>query len=177
MFTSGTTGKAKGLVVPARALMAFHRYMKYAVGLRANDKFWNVSDPGLAYGLYYGIVASLQLGATIHFNEAGFTADNTFEFLRKYAITNLAAAPTAYRLLKANDALLKHYPEINLRVASSAGDPLNPEIVSWAQRIFCMRFNLLLNCRKPPAETFSVLCCVSRRKTKLNSRLWVKAKI
>ncbi|UXD88365.1 AMP-binding protein [Thalassolituus hydrocarboniclasticus] len=139
MFTSGTTGKAKGLVVPARALMAFHMYMKYAVGLRADDKFWNVADPGWAYGLYYGIVAPLQLGATIHFNEAGFTADNTFEFLRKYAITNLAAAPTAYRLLKANDDLLKNYPEINLRVASSAGEPLNPEIVSWAQR--------MLNCR------------------------------
>lgn len=139
MFTSGTTGKAKGLVVPARALMAFHMYMKYAVGLRADDKFWNVADPGWAYGLYYGIIAPLQLGATIHFNEAGFTADNTFEFLRKYAITNLAAAPTAYRLLKANDDLLKYYPDINLRVASSAGEPLNPEIVSWAQR--------MLNCR------------------------------
>lgn len=139
MFTSGTTGKAKGLAVPARALQAFHMYMKYAVGLRADDNFWNVADPGWAYGLYYGIVAPLQLGATIHFNEAGFTADNTFEFLRKYNITNLAAAPTAYRLLKANDDLLKNYPEINLRVASSAGEPLNPEIVNWAQR--------MLNCR------------------------------
>lgn len=139
MFTSGTTGKAKGLVVPARALPAFWMYTRYAVGLKRDDNFWNVADPGWAYGLYYGIVGPLLLGCTIHFNEAGFTADNTFEFLRKYRITNLAAAPTAYRLLKANDELLEDYPDINLRVASSAGEPLNPEIVSWAQR--------KLNCR------------------------------
>ena len=134
MFTSGTTGKAKGLAVPARALLAFHMYMKYAVGLRPQDNFWNVADPGWAYGLYYGIIAPLQLGATIHFNEAGFTADNTFAFLQQYQITNLAAAPTAYRLLKAHDELLDNYPDIQLRVASSAGEPLNPELVSWAQR-------------------------------------------
>lgn len=134
MFTSGTTGKAKGLAVPARALSAFHMYMKYAVGLRPQDNFWNVADPGWAYGLYYGIIAPLQLGATIHFNEAGFSADNTFAFLQHYRITNLAAAPTAYRLLKAHDELLDNYPDIQLRVASSAGEPLNPELVSWAQR-------------------------------------------
>ena len=139
MFTSGTTGKAKGLEVPARALPAFWMYMKYAVGVRDDDNFWNVADPGWAYGLYYGIVGPLLLGCTIHYNEAGFTAENTFEFLRHYGITNLAAAPTAYRLLMANEHLLDDYPDIQLRVASSAGEPLNPEVVNWAQR--------KLNCR------------------------------
>lgn len=134
MFTSGTTGKSKGVAVPAKALPAFWMYMRYAVGLREEDNFWNVADPGWAYGLYYAIVGPLLLGCTTHFNEAGFTAENTFEFLRKYRITNLAAAPTAYRLLKANEPLLKDYPEINLRVASSAGEPLNPEVISWVDR-------------------------------------------
>ena len=136
MFTSGTTGKSKGVTIPARALAAFYVYMRYAIGLRDTDSFWNVSDPGWAYGLYYGVVGPLLLGCTIHFNEAGFTAENTFEFLRKYRITNLAAAPTAYRLLMANDSLLANYPEIDLRVANSAGEPLNPEIVGWVQRAF-----------------------------------------
>ncbi|WP_203141649.1 AMP-binding protein [Marinobacter mangrovi] len=134
MFTSGTTGKSKGVAVPVRALPAFYMYMRYAVGLRPSDNFWNVADPGWAYGLYYAIVGPLLLGCTTHFNEAGFTAENTFEFLRKYRITNLAAAPTAYRLLKANENLLKDYPEIDLRVASSAGEPLNPEVITWVKR-------------------------------------------
>ncbi|PVY70063.1 acetyl-CoA synthetase [Tamilnaduibacter salinus] len=134
MFTSGTTGKSKGVSVPVRALPAFWMYMRYAVGLRQSDNFWNVADPGWAYGLYYAIIGPLLLGCTTHFNEAGFTAENTFEFLRKYRITNLAAAPTAYRLLKANESLLKDYPEINLRVASSAGEPLNPEVIDWVKR-------------------------------------------
>ena len=136
MFTSGTTGKSKGVTIPARALAAFHVYMRYAIGLRDTDRFWNVADPGWAYGLYYGVVGPLLLGCTTHFNEAGFTAENTFEFLRKYRITNLAAAPTAYRMLMANDSLLANYPEIDLRVANSAGEPLNPEIVGWVQRAF-----------------------------------------
>lgn len=134
MFTSGTTGKAKGVAVPASALPAFWMYMRYAIGLRQEDNFWNVADPGWAYGLYYAIIGPLLLGCTTHFNEAGFTAENTLEFLRKYRITNLAAAPTAYRLLKANENLLKDYPEIDLRVASSAGEPLNPEAITWVRR-------------------------------------------
>lgn len=55
MFTSGTTGLAKPLAVPLRAIVAFQRYMIDAVGLRAEDSFWNVADPGWAYGLYFGI--------------------------------------------------------------------------------------------------------------------------
>jgi len=98
MFTSGTTGKSKGVSIPARALGAFYVYMRYAIGLREEDRFWNVADPGWAYGLYYAVVGPLLLGCTTHFNEAGFTAENTFEFLRKYRISNLAAAPTAYRM-------------------------------------------------------------------------------
>ena len=135
MFTSGTTGKAKGVAVPARALPAFWMYMRYAVGLRQEDNFWNVADPGWAYGLYYAIIGPLLLGCTTHFNEAGFSAENTLDFLRRYRITNLAAAPTAYRLLIANEKLFDAYPDIRLRAASSAGEPLNPSVVGWMRRV------------------------------------------
>lgn len=139
MFTSGTTGKSKGVSVPVRALPAFWVYMRYAIGLRESDRFWNVADPGWAYGLYYALVGPLLLGCTTHLNEAGFSADNTFSFLERYQITNFAAAPTAYRMLMANDKLLADYPGINLRVASSAGEPLNPEVVTWMHRAFDCR--------------------------------------
>lgn len=134
MFTSGTVGKSKGVTVPARALLSFHVYMTYAIGLRPDDAYWNVADPGWAYGLYYAVVGPLLLGCTTHFNEQGFTAENTFEFLQKHRITNLAAAPTAYRMLMANDHLLADDARFELRVGSSAGEPLNPEVINWIDR-------------------------------------------
>ncbi|MEH6626417.1 MAG: AMP-binding protein [Motiliproteus sp.] len=134
MFTSGTQGKSKGVAVPARALLSFYVYMRYAIGLRPEDQYWNVADPGWAYGLYYAVVGPLLLGNTTHFNESGFTAENTFEFLKQHKITNLAAAPTAYRMLMANDHLLTGDEKFSLRVGSSAGEPLNPEVINWIDR-------------------------------------------
>lgn len=138
MFTSGTVGKAKGVAVPARALLAFYVYMKYAIDLRETDRYWNVADPGWAYGLYYAVVGPLLMGHTTHFNPGAFTPESTYDMIRKYGITNLAAAPTAYRLLKANDHILPQGENLGLRVASSAGEPLNPEVVSWIRsRHYC----------------------------------------
>ncbi|WP_417515270.1 AMP-binding protein [Marinobacter sp.] len=138
MFTSGTVGKSKGVAVPARALMAFYVYMKYAIDLRDGDTFWNVADPGWAYGLYYAVVGPLLMGHATHFNPGAFTPESTYDMIRKYKITNLAAAPTAYRLLKANDHVLPEGENLGLRVASSAGEPLNPEVVNWIKsRHFC----------------------------------------
>ena len=134
MFTSGTVGKAKGVAVPARALLAFYNYMRFAVGLRPEDTYWNVADPGWAYGLYYAVVGPLLLGNTTHFNEQAFTPETTYDMLRKYKITNLAAAPTAYRLLMAHDDILTADDKFDLRVASSAGEPLNPEVIGWVDR-------------------------------------------
>ncbi|MBY4676325.1 AMP-binding protein [Marinobacterium arenosum] len=134
MFTSGTVGKAKGVAVPARALLSFYVYMRYAIGLRPDDTYWNVADPGWAYGLYYAVVGPLLLGNTTHFNEHGFTPESTYMMLRKYHITNLAAAPTAYRMLMAHDDILSDGDKFDLRVASSAGEPLNPEVISWVDK-------------------------------------------
>ncbi|WP_010322817.1 AMP-binding protein [Marinobacterium stanieri] len=134
MFTSGTVGKSKGVAVPARALLSFYVYMRYAIDLQPEDKYWNVADPGWAYGLYYAVVGPLLLGATTHFNENGFTPDSTYAMIREYGITNLAAAPTAYRLLMANDHVLPEGESMGLRLASSAGEPLNPEVNNWVER-------------------------------------------
>ena len=62
MFTSGTTGPAKPLKVPLKALIAFASYMQNAIGLTPEDAFWNIADPGWAYGLYYAIIGPLMLG-------------------------------------------------------------------------------------------------------------------
>ncbi|WP_370278200.1 AMP-binding protein [Pontibacterium sp.] len=134
MFTSGTVGKSKGVAVPSRAILSFYIYMRFAIGLRPEDTYWNVADPGWAYGLYYAVVGPLLLGNTTHFCEAAFTPETTYDMLRKYNITNLAAAPTAYRMLMANDNVLSADDKFDLRVASSAGEPLNPEVISWVDK-------------------------------------------
>ena len=135
MFTSGTVGKSKGVAVPLKAMLGFYIYMRYAVGLEPEDKFWNVADPGWAYGLYYAITGPLCMGVATHFNEAGFTPENSYAMLEKYGITNLAAAPTAYRMLMASDAHNVLQPKLSLRRASSAGEPLSPEVVNWVSDV------------------------------------------
>ena len=118
----------------ARALLSFYVYMRYAIGLEPQDRYWNVADPGWAYGLYYAVVGPLLLGNTTHFNENAFTPETTYQMLSKYKITNLAAAPTAYRLLMAHENLLAEHSGFELRLASSAGEPLNPEVIGWVER-------------------------------------------
>ena len=47
--------------------------MKYAIDLRPDDRFWNMGDPGWAYGLYYAVVGAPLVGCATHFCEAGFS--------------------------------------------------------------------------------------------------------
>ncbi|MFK0089885.1 AMP-binding protein [Pseudomonas sp. NPDC090755] len=131
MFTSGTTGPAKPLEVPLRAIVAFKGYMRDAIDLREEDNFWNLADPGWAYGLYYAVTGPLALGHATTFFDGPFSVENTCRVIDKYAITNLAGSPTAYRMLIAAGDAFSAPIKGRLRVVSSAGEPLNPEVIRW----------------------------------------------
>ena len=141
MFTSGTVGKSKGVSVPLAALSSFYLYMRYAIDLREDDNYWNMADPGWAYGLYYAITGPLLLGVTTYFNEAGFDAQNTRDFMVRHKISNLASSPTAFRMMKSSgvfesahdDANVNAEAKLSLRCANSAGETLNTEVVSWVE--------------------------------------------
>lgn len=135
MFTSGTTGPAKPLKVPLKALIAFASYMQNAIGLTPEDAFWNIADPGWAYGLYYAITGPLMLGHSTLFYEGGFNAESVCEIVKEYGITNLAGAPTAYRMMMAADPAQMAKLRGKLRVVSSAGEPLNPEVIRWFKEV------------------------------------------
>ena len=137
MFTSGTVGKSKGVNVPLSALSAFYLYMRYAIDLRADDNYWNMADPGWAYGLYYAITGPLLMGVATYFNESGFDAANTRDFMVRHKITNLASSPTAFRMMKSSGVFESSHDDANaklsLRCANSAGETLNTEVVNWVE--------------------------------------------
>ena len=135
LFTSGTTGKPKGVRYPLSLLLPVASYMLDAVDLQPQDAYWNVADPGWAYGMLYAVVGPLLLGHTTTFHEGAFTVESTVRILADRKVTNLAAAPTAYRLLMAAGDEAMAPIAHQLRVASSAGEPLNPEVIRWAERV------------------------------------------
>lgn len=130
IYTSGTTGAPKGVIVPVRGLAAFQAYAEFGLGLESQDLFWNAADPGWAYGLYCGILACLTTGVPGVLVEAGFDAAATYDVMARLGVTNFTAAPTVYRSLCASG--LPVPSGIALRCASSAGEPLTPDINAWA---------------------------------------------
>lgn len=131
MFTSGTTGLPKGVAVPLKAMVAFYEYMRFSVDLRPDDRYWNIADPGWAYGLYYAVTGPLMMGHSTTFYDGPFTVEGTYKVILDNGITNLAGAPTAYRLLMGAGKEAAAAVKGRLRVVSSAGEPLNPEVIRW----------------------------------------------
>ncbi len=131
MATSGTTGPAKGVPVPLKALASFRAYMVDGIDLQPDDVFWNVADPGWAYGLYYAVLGPLLLGHATTLVEGSFTVDGTYEIIRQLGVTNFAGAPTAFRMLIAAGPEEATKVQGRVRCVSSAGEPLNPEVIRW----------------------------------------------
>ncbi|WP_460096299.1 AMP-binding protein [Pseudomonas sp. S3_C01] len=154
MFTSGTTGPAKALSVPLKAIVAFQNYTRDAVDLRPEDAFWNVADPGWAYGIYFGVTGPLAMGHPITFYDGPFTLESTCRVINKYGITNLTGSPTAYRLLIAGGEQFARSIKGKLRIVSSAGEPLNPEVIRW----FADNLNVVIHDHYGQTELGMVLC-------------------
>ena len=129
LFTSGTTGKPKGVPIPVRALAAFHAYVDLGLDVRPDDVFWNAADPGWAYGLYYGILGPLVAGRPNILLDAGFSPDATREVFTRCGVTSFAGAPTMYRAMSKDPS----FTGFSLRCASSAGEPLTPDVVAWGR--------------------------------------------
>ncbi len=132
IYTSGTTGEPRGVEVPVKALASIEAYMRFGLDLRDEDVYWNMADPGWAYGLYYALIGPLLLGQTTLFFNAPFDVQATYRILQKYEVTNLATAPTVFRMMRAAGVPGQDKPPLRLRVASSAGEPLNPDVLAWA---------------------------------------------
>lgn len=124
LSTSGTTGLPKAIEIPLIALASIKVYMEFGIDLRQDDIFWNLADPGWAYGLYYVVTGPLLLGNSFILSEASFSAEETFRIISETKVSNLAGSPTAFRLLM--NAAKENYVNFNdnkLRIISSVGRP------------------------------------------------------
>ncbi len=133
LFTSGTTGTPKGVPIPVKALATFVVYLEYGLDVTAEDVYWNAADPGWAYGLYYGIAGPLAAGRRNILLQAKFTPETTWQVIQSLGVTNLAAAPTVFRSLRSAETPAP--AGLALRRISSAGEPLNPDVVAWGAEV------------------------------------------
>jgi acetyl-CoA synthetase len=130
IFTSGTTGAPKGVPTLVRGIAHMVMYMEYGYDLRPDDVYWNAADPGWAYGLFYVIVGPMAIGRRSILVRGGFSPGLAWTVLSRLEVTNLAAAPTAYRAMRNAPPS----EQIALRCASSAGEPLTPDLIPWAEQ-------------------------------------------
>ena len=132
-FTSGTVGYPK-MVLHTQASYGIGHVLtaKYWHDLKATDLQWTLSDTGWAKAAYGKLFGQWTQGAAIlqHDAKGRFDAGLTLRMIGKYGVTSFCAPPTAYRMMVLEDLTQYEMPE--LRHCTSAGEPLNPEVMkTW----------------------------------------------
>ncbi|MDJ0822940.1 MAG: acetate--CoA ligase [Paracoccaceae bacterium] len=141
-FTSGTTGKPKGVVHVHAAVAAHHTTGRLALDLHPGDTYWCTADPGWVTGTSYGIIAPLTNRVSMIIDEAEFDVDRWYDTLEREKVNVWYTAPTAIRMLmKAGAGAMEGHDFSNLRFMASVGEPLNPEAVVWGNENFGMPFH------------------------------------
>ncbi len=140
LYTSGTTGKPKGILHTTGGYLTQVSYTHHAVfDLKPEtDVFWCTADVGWVTGHSYITYGPLSNGATEVLYEG--TPDTPhqgrwWEIVQKYGVTILYTAPTAIRAcMKWGDDIPAKYDLSSLRLLGSVGEPINPEAWIWYRK-------------------------------------------
>lgn len=136
LYTSGSTGTAKGLVhTTAGYLLQVAYTHRYVFDCKEDEIFWSTADVGWITGHSYVVYGPLANGICTFIHSGVPTWPNPgryWELIDQYQINVLYTAPTAIRtLMRAGDSWLQHSKRSSLRLLGSVGEPINPEAWQW----------------------------------------------